>query len=123
MSLTWRTNCSEKCVVQHRSAESQSSTKAQKIPIALSEFYSRIGKARSGQIIAGDISLDFLGLRRDDPLHYVTDRDNADHPRPLQDRQMANPLFGHYPHTVRGTVARTRRQHLARHDIPYCRIP
>jgi hypothetical protein len=25
---------------------------------------------------------------------------------------MANPLFGHYPYTVRGTVARTRRQHL-----------
>ena len=67
-------------------------------------------------------SLDFLGLRRDEPLHYVTDRDNPDHLRPLQDRQMANPLFGHYPHTVRGTLAWTRRQHVPRHDIPHWRI-
>jgi hypothetical protein len=53
-------------------------------------------------------------LRRDHPLHYVTDRDNPDHLRPLQDRQMANPLFGHYPYTVLDTVARTHRQHFPR---------
>jgi hypothetical protein len=52
-----------------------------------------------------------------------SNRDNPDHLRPLQNRQMANPLFGHFPHTVLDTVARTRRHHLPRHDIPHWAYP
>ena len=39
-------------------------------------------------------------LRRNDPIHHVADGNQPDHLALVNDRQMADALFGHQPHGV-----------------------